>query len=402
MPDYLPPLQLPTGLAEQLIALKAQNPWGAAAANIGQSLGQGIQQHGQNQRQAQALKAQQAYQQQQLELQKQQTLLSPEQQLQYGLGQRAPGPFQPGQQPPQQSSGQNMPVSLAEKLMTAKNQQALGMVTITPEAAATPAFQKLGLTAGVQIAKQTFDALVKPPSGTQNKASTDLSNMKVITDYAAKNGISLDALRPGGMGGWNSNNSAMVAQMIKDHPDYNAAELKKEFAGQMAATTRGAGTAAAKAADIKVNLDSAHGGFIAVMDMAKPIAERMGKGDIGLFNKAVQAGKTEFNDEDSIALNTYLDEAAGNYARILKGGSASISDEDKIDAKKILSNKLNAGGLDAVEKAMETEYKGRLSGLPGEGKKSKDGSGKKSASVDYSKMTPEELQAEAARQAGGQ
>jgi hypothetical protein len=223
----------------------------------------------------------------------------------------------------------------------------------------------------------------KPPAA--NKAVADQGNMKLVTDYASKNGVSLDALRPGGMGGWNSNNLAMVAQMIKDHPDYDAANLKKEFAGQLAASTRGAGTTAATGAAMKVNLESAHSGFTAVMDMAKDVAAKMDKGQIGIFNSAIQRGETEFNDENSIAMNTYLDMAAGNYARITKGGMASISDEDKEDAKKILSKKLNAGGLEAVQKAMDVEYKGRIAGLPGgkkEAKAEKSPSGKPAAEHD--------------------
>ena len=244
------------------------------------------------------------------------------------------------------------------------------MIPVTPEMAKDPKFQAGGWSEGMSMPMQTYNMLAKPATPAMGKAQADQSNMKIVTDYASKNGISLDALRPGGMGGWNSNNLAMVTQMIKDHPDYDAANLKKEFAGQLAASTRGAGTTAATAATMKVNLDSAHSGFTAVMDMAKPIADAMGKDQIGIFNSIIQKGGTEFNDENSISLNAYLDMAAGNYARITKGGSASISDEDKQDAKKVLSKKLNSGGLAAVQKAMDVEYKGRITGLPG-GKKDK-------------------------------
>lgn len=43
MPEYLPPLQLPTGMAEQLIALKSRagDPWAALAQNLGNDVAKG-------------------------------------------------------------------------------------------------------------------------------------------------------------------------------------------------------------------------------------------------------------------------------------------------------------------------------------------------------------------------
>lgn len=45
MPEYLPPLQLPTGLAEQYVQLKSQagNPWAALAQGLGQDAATGAQ-----------------------------------------------------------------------------------------------------------------------------------------------------------------------------------------------------------------------------------------------------------------------------------------------------------------------------------------------------------------------
>lgn len=373
MPEFVPAPQLPTGMAEKLLDMQSQAgaPWAALLQHLGQVGGNVLTQKADIERQRVA------------------SMTTPEEMQALNLRQPAPGPTQPGHPSPTMKVTQPMRLSLAEKMAAQQNSQAiqgqktaeadkLGMMTVSPEAAATPAFQKLGLTAGSQIPKQTYDALAKPPAAGAGKAQVDQGNMKAVTDYASKNGISLDALRPGGMGGWNSNNLAMVAQMIKDHPDYDAASLKKEFAGQLAASTRGAGTTAATAASMKVNLDSAHSAFSAVMDMAKPLADAMGKDQIGIFNKLIQQGGTEFNDENSVALNAYLDMAAGNYARITKGGTASISDEDKQDAKKVLSKKLNSGGIEAVQKAMDVEYKGRISGLPG-GKKEAPAADKKKA-----------------------
>ena len=249
---------------------------------------------------------------------------------------------------------------LGEKSINEKMNQTHHQVT-DAEAAQYPGLKSM---ANSWIPNDTFKSLVAPTKGKSADADKE-ANRKIISDYAAKNKVSLDALRPGGMGGWNADNMAMAAQVIKDHPDYSISEAKKEFAGQMSATVRGAGTAAAKASDIKVNLDSAHKAFSDVLDKAADVTKSMDASSIGLVNKALVSGKMELNDPNSVKLYTYMDEASGNYARIKKGGSASTSDQDVAEARKFLTTKLDEGGIKAVKEAVDTEYQGRLKGLPG-------------------------------------
>ncbi len=157
-------------------------------------------------------------------------------------------------------------------------------------------------------------------------------------------------------------------------PQQSLIESDTNMSGQKATAT----TTAAKSADIRVNLGSAHGGFSASMDRAKELAKEMGQGKVAQFNKAWQAGKREFNDPQSIEFAAQINNAINNYARIAKGGSASIGEDDIKHADTFLSTKLNEGGLAAVEKAVETEYKGRIGGLS---------SGKEGAASKYSDPT---------------
>lgn len=183
----------------------------------------------------------------------------------------------------------------------------------------------------------------------------DATNRKIVTDYASKNGVSLDALRPGGMGGWSSSNLAMAAQMIKDHPEYDVQSMKLDFAGKM----KGATTSAGKAADLETNLSSAHGGFKKSIDLAKPLA---GKYTVGEINKIINSAEWELNDNDAIQLRAHMYAAANNFARMAKGGGASLGEDDVKEALKVISTKLTSGGMEAVEKAAEAEYQGRLEG----------------------------------------
>lgn len=186
-----------------------------------------------------------------------------------------------------------------------------------------------------------------------------LSNGKITADQLRSRGVATNFILDGII---HSPEYASYRQSGGDGGmDFNPVQANINAKGKVS----GAQAAASTGATLKVNLDSAHSGFTDVMDAAKPIAERMGKGNIAAFNQAVQAGKTQFNDPDSVALNAYLDLASSNYARISKGGTGSISEDDKADAKKVLSSKLNTGGIQAVQDAMETEYGGRVKPLGG-------------------------------------
>ena len=154
----------------------------------------------------------------------------------------------------------------------------------------------------------------------------------------------------------------------KINPNYNMRDVDLAFKGASAYETK----TSSDAANIRVNLNSAHSAFKSVMDRAAIVAGKMDQSSIQAFNSMIQSGKRQFNNTDAILLYTFLDQAAGNYARIVKRGSASIGEQDRQDALKVLSTKLNEGGIRAVQEAVDVEYHGALQGLPGGSSKKQD------------------------------
>lgn len=357
MPEYLPPIQLPTSLAEKAISLRssANDPWAALAQNLGQDLQKGVAAY----KSAQANKP-----------------LTPDQIAQ----------IQAGKVP--QGLTREQGLSLAEK--QAQQRTMMGRQQVPN----TPAFTAIAKANGYDISGEQFLSQREADMYSKLAQNSQKASLKPVTAYENLDGL-VDGIhqfvtsggREGtdpkdlpGYGGKNSLKAQALEAINKKYPGDFKALAAAERGNK--AELRGQGTTAANAATMKVNLDSAHSGFSAVMDVAKPLAAKMSKGEIGLYNAAVQRGETEFNNPDAIALNTYMDMAASNYARITKGGtgSAALSDQDRNEAKKILSNKLDEGGIGAVQKALEVEYKGRLAGLPGGTKKEKSSPSEKGAS----------------------
>lgn len=222
-----------------------------------------------------------------------------------------------------------------------------------------PAFGKMGYKEGDLAPDRFFSEQSRPPTGS-SQAMDPKAKEQLAQDLADGKIFGKNLQEVAGRGSA-KDRADIYARARTLNPKLNLAEGDQQYL----AGASGAQTTARKAADIKVNLDSAHSGFSTVMDKAAALATKMGSGKIAKFNEAIQAGRYQFNDPDTLAFYTLLDEAAGNYGRITKGGSASIGEQDKRDALKVLSARLNAGGIQAVKGAVETEYQGRLRGLPG-------------------------------------
>lgn len=235
-----------------------------------------------------------------------------------------------------------------------------GQVHITQEMIdKNPDLKNKGITPGM-YPSSFASSLMKPPSSQQQNALSP-EEWSAIGPAVQDGRIPTDLLRSRGP------QLKVVAQQLLQNPSFDPRSANIDYAAGKAGATK----TAAESASIKTNLGSAHKAFTTVMDKAADLAKKMGQGKLATFNQAVQAGKRQFNDLDSIQFLAYMDQAAGNYGRINKGGAASISDKDKEDALKFLSTKLNEGGIKAVKEAVETEYQGRISGLPGSGSNQK-------------------------------
>lgn len=115
--EFIPPPQLPTGLAEETARLNNQRKsnWEVLAQSLSGAAQQGF-----------------AGLQQRRQMQMAHPMLTPEQQMSMGLSMSAPGPAQPGQQGPVQSLPgfqKGMPMSLAENILQRKTQQDIAKET---------------------------------------------------------------------------------------------------------------------------------------------------------------------------------------------------------------------------------------------------------------------------------
>ncbi len=219
-----------------------------------------------------------------------------------------------------------------------------------------PKIAAMGFKEGDLVPERFVSEQSKPPSAS---AADKLSNDDI--DVLKKAALRKNNPLPTSMVTRSGPKAKLLVASLRENPDYNPNLAEFGLAGGKADATK----TATEGAGIKVNLDSAHSGFKKVMSKAKEIAARMGQGDVAAFNKAYQYGKREFNSKDAIDLAAQLDLAAGGYARIKKGGTGSLGEGDEASAGKILSTALNRGGLEAIEQAAETEYSGRIEGLPG-------------------------------------
>jgi hypothetical protein len=359
MPDFIAPAQLPTGLAEQLLQIKSQqNPWAAVAQNFGNQVGNAAQQYGQKSAQTQQ-------QQQALQLAIAQGLINPNQ-----AGPRLPNGQQGPTQIPtqeafprgisQQSLGELMAAKtqqqkLQEQSMIAANREAglnnRDMVTVTPKMAASPEFQKLGLTPGSTIPKQTADTLIRPKSGTTVTADAK----KMIAQDLADGKLSPSQL-PQILGRGGGSDRADIYSMAKKiNPKFNAEEGQTAYMAKQRGAEKGATTQAGTLQIIGPMSKSVDD----ILNEMEPLINKLSPTSLEIANKAYRYGLKETSDPDANELLGLMTSATALQASIFKNGQSPTDTEMKM-ASEYFSKGVNPKGFPGVRKAINVENTSRI------------------------------------------
>lgn len=228
--------------------------------------------------------------------------------------------------------------------------------TTIDQATADALTKKSGIPfhAGQSVHNSQLNALVKPISS--KPSDNDAENRKVLTDYAAKNKVALDALRPGGMGGWNSANLATVADMIRNHPDYDLQNLKLAYSGKEAATKAAAASEArAPNSPGMFKIRAMSNSLIPQLDSLSEASDAVARGDIKTINSLKGKIGAEFSDKDWSALKKRAMLVADEFQAQVGAGSDS-----KLDlAKQLLDSSDSPQVMGAAVKMLREAVKAR-------------------------------------------
>ncbi len=136
-------------------------------------------------------------------------------------------------------------------------------------------------------------------------------------------------------------------------------ELEKRYQAELAGGKSEAGAAGTVRGGKGQEIGAVAASMEDMLTKAKPLMTQLDPSVFRTYNAAVQAGQREFNDPTLLAVDTYLNSAAGFYATLLKnGGVPDVAETDR--AHKILTAKLNTEGFAAVEKALRDEGASRV------------------------------------------
>lgn len=341
MPEYLPPVQLPNGLAEQLVSLKSQagNPWAALAQGLGQDVKQGVQ----NYKAGQANKP-----------------LTPEQ----------TDAIQAGKVPGGLTREQGL--SLAEKQAAARAQA--GKTVVPVDQGVLSVYKQAGLQpptdaqvssrefqAVSQLAQNAQKASLKPPSAYENMDGLVEGVHQFVTS-GGKEGTD-PAQIPGF--GKNSMKAEMLGALNKKYPD--------DFKG-LAAAGRGSKAALAGASAAARFEESGPGQMVArvansAMDQLNDLqkaSDAFPRSDIKLLNTPIMKLDEQTMPEAQqwkIALNTARMEYAAALNRGNSPGLENISEAAKALPDNITMKQL-PGAIAQLRKGLTNTVKGMTTRVP--------------------------------------
>lgn len=363
MPDYIPPISLPTGLAEEAMRLRSQQgaPWARLAASLGQDVG-GI---------GEAI-AQKINQQRQ-------NAITPEQMK--GLQQFAVAPapisgekqtFQGSIDPTKnlnpaqrQFLVDTMSQERTEKRMMAlqglKGQQGLvkDHTLATEELIKNyPAIKKMGFQAGDMVPNRFISDQAKPKPNSMDESALDsMAKDAAAGKLAPKQFASI-------LGRGNASDRSKLYEKIKKiNPNFDAELADQIFSGKIAGglakarIQQGQGhTIDAAAATVEDNLDR-----------AEELIQHLSPSSIEAVNSAWRKGLKKISgDDQATELLTHLIEAREQQAIVLANGHAA-TDVNKKEAQDMLSDGLSKGSFRGTKKAIVFNNESRVQRLMGEG-----------------------------------
>lgn len=318
MPNFIPPLQLPNGLAEENIRLKSQSgdAWAALAQNLGKDVQAGVK----NYKDSQANKP-----------------LTPEQIADVQAG-KVPGGLT-----------REQGLSLAERQATARASMGKQIVPVTDSV--RQIYKLSGHELGpndTQVSSREFDAFSKLAQNQQKanlKPPSSYDNMDALIEGVhqfVKSG-GQEGTDPASVPGFgkNSMKSEMMSQLGKKYPDdfKGLAAAGRGSKAELAGQTSGARAPnAPQMFKIRAMAES----LIPQLDMLNQAAEAVAGGDIKAINNMAGKIGVEFSDKDWSNLKKRALLVADEFQAQIGAGSDSKLDLakqllDTADSPKVLS-----------------------------------------------------------------
>ena len=382
MPDYVPPIHLPTGLAEQTGQIAAQR-----AQIIPQAINQGIQSIISGLVQSQDRKRQEQMRQQQLaeaeqlrQKQLAEQTLSPMQiaaltgqpmPIQSGPGANAivpgmaeafPRGLPPVAQPfimEKEKTKQMMAgieargkeqeeaarVRGEESRKLAEEKSKLGMIPLTPEEA-----KRFGLPAGTtEVHREKFQAYSKAVLAGGSTEELMPFARDLAEGRAAPSQMSQVLGRGGPM------MRLRVFNMAKQiNPEFNQWDAEQEYQRGISGARAGGKSAQTLGGLIR--------GVENNIDAAIPLLEKLSPSQLRAINEVYRKAEAQINDPDVAALYTHIRSIISQQAGIYKGGTASPTEVEIKAAEEAIGKGITAGSLRGVKSALEVENFARLSG----------------------------------------
>lgn len=364
MPDYIPPVQLPTGLAEEAARLAAQRGqiWGQAFAGMGQNIGQGLQQY------------------HQMQMNKP---LDPQQ-----LADIQAGKIPSGLTRDQQLSVNALQSTLKERKAASEEMtnrilmgKQLGLVEVTPDMiSANPELAKRGIIPG-HYPQGFISTLMKPPSMSTFSALTPEETEALRAASQRKvNPIPISLIKARGPGA-----KVMAQAFIKD-PNYNPAKSEIEFASAKAGAQAGARFEESGPAQMVARVANS---AMEQLDSLQQASDAFPRSNVQAFNTPIMK-LDEQTMPEAQAWKIALNSARMEYATALNRGN-SPGLENISEAAKALPDTITMKQLPAAIKQLRIGLTNTVKGMTKRAAPAGEAPKTAAKQSDYSSLSDDEL-----------